>query len=176
MFRRPRIHESTCQPMPKHASIGKDLEMTVYDLIKGMPLFVHFSETEKKRFADEELEILELGKGDAVITEGELSRTLYLLISGSCLITKEQEGANIRLSRLGPGDIFGEMSWISGKPRQSNVVANEKSLLLQMDEHFFERLEPELSNKMKDYMIQLLTERLDKMNEAIMRISKLMRS
>jgi hypothetical protein len=33
-----------------------------------------------------------------------------------------------------------------------------------------------MSNKIKDYLIELLINRLDNMNEAIMRISKLMRA
>ena len=45
-----------------------------------------------------------------------------------------------------------------------------------MDDHFFDKLAPELSNKIKDFLLELLIKRLDKMNEAIMRISKLMRS
>lgn len=150
--------------------------MSVFELIRDIPLFEKFTEDEKAAFCSEQLELVAFEKNEAIIREGEESRTLYLMIEGSCLITKAQDDTNIRLSRIGPGEIFGEMSWVSGKPRQSNVIANEKVRVIKMDEHFFERLKPELSNKIKDYLIELLTNRLDKMNEAIMRISKLMRS
>jgi hypothetical protein len=45
-----------------------------------------------------------------------------------------------------------------------------------MDRGFFDRIKPEMSNKIKDHLIGLLINRLDNMNEAIMRISKLMRA
>ncbi len=68
------------------------------------------------------------------------------------------------------------MSWVSGKPRQSNVIANEEVTAIEMDRDFFDRIKPEMSNKIKDHLIGLLIKRLDNMNEAIMRISKLMRA
>lgn len=145
-------------------------------MIKDVTLFKHFTEKEKRELAELAPPFMELEKGEMIIKEGELSTTLFLLVSGGCLITKEQDGANIRLSKLSAGELFGEMSWVSGKPRQSNVVTKEKSIVIKMDEEFFKKLTPEMSLKIKDFLIELLIKRLDKMNEAIMRISKLMRS
>ena len=150
--------------------------MSVHEMIQEMPPFKNFSDKEKKAFARMNLPVRKFKKGDVIIKEGDLSTNLYLLIQGGCLITKSQDGAHIRLSKLGPGEIFGEMSWVSGKPRQSNVIANESVLVMKMDDGFFNALSPELSNKIKDYLIELLIRRLDRMNDAIMRISKLMRS
>jgi len=150
--------------------------MSIYELLKDVPLFNNFSEEEMQILIDMDPPIKEYVKDDHLITEGELSTTLFLLVKGVCLITKQQDDANIQLSRLKPGEIFGEMSWVSGKPRQSNVVANEDVTAIEMDQAFFEQIKPEMSNKIKDYLIGLLIKRLDNMNEAIMRISKLMRA
>jgi len=150
--------------------------MSIYELLKDVPLFNDFSEEEMQILVERDPPIKTYVKDDHLITEGDTSTTLFLLVKGVCLITKQQDGANIQLSRLKPGEIFGEMSWVSGKPRQSNVIANEDVTAIEMDHDFFAQIKPEMSNKIKDHLIALLIKRLDNMNEAIMRISKLMRA
>lgn len=139
-------------------------------------MFEYFSEEEKKGFAEMEHSVIDLDKNENVITEGELSRSLYLLLKGTCLITRTSDQAKIRLSKLVPGEIFGEMSFFSDQPRQSTVTAIEKVKVLKMDDDFFKKVNPEVRDRIKDYLIELLINRLDKMNVAIMKISKLMRA
>jgi CRP/FNR family cyclic AMP-dependent transcriptional regulator len=150
--------------------------MSIYDMIKNVPLFQNFSDEEIKLFSEMDLPIKDYEKDDFIIKEGDPSTTLFLLIQGSCLITKQQGGVNIRLSKLTAGEIFGEMSWVSGKPRQSNVVAKENVTVLTMDDDFFNHLSLDMSLRIKDYLIKILIKRLDHMNEAIMKISRLMRA
>jgi len=145
-------------------------------MIEGMPMFEHFSEDEKKEFAQTQYSILKFKNGNDVITEGELSKSLYLLVKGTCLITRTADNAKIRLSKLSPGEIFGEMSFFSDKPRQSTVTATDDVLVLKMDDNFFEKINPNIRAKIKEYLIELLISRLDNMNAALMKISKLMRS
>ncbi len=150
--------------------------MSIHEMLKTVPLFKFFSDEEIKQFSEMQLPIKHFEKDDIIIKEGDLSTMLFLLIEGGCMITRQQGGTNIRLSKLTPGEIFGEMSWVSGKPRQSNVIAKEKVTVLQMDSEFFNNLNPEMNNRIKDFLIELLIKRLDKMNDAIMKISQLMRS
>lgn len=150
--------------------------MSTYDLIKNVPLFKTFSDEEIKLFSEMNLPIKHYEKDDFIIKEGDQSTTLFLLIQGGCSITKQQDGVTIRLSKLSAGEIFGEMSWVSGKPRQSNVIAKENVTVLTMDTDFFNHLSLDVSLRIKDYLIKLLIKRLDNMNEAIMRISRLMRA
>ena len=150
--------------------------MSTYDLIKNVPLFKTFSDEEIKLFSEMNLPIKHYEKDDFIIKEGDQTTTLFLLIQGGCLITKQQDGVTIRLSKLSAGEIFGEMSWVSGKPRQSNVIAKENVTVLTMDNDFFNRLSLDMSLRIKDYLIKPLIKRLDNMNEAIMKISRLMRS
>lgn len=144
--------------------------------IKDVPLFKNFSQDELRLLAKMDPPIRLYEKDDYIIKEGQLSAELFLLIEGVCLITRQQDGATIQLARVKPGEIFGEISWVSGKPRQSNVIANETVTAMEMDRDFFDLIKPEMSNKIKDYLIELLIKRLDNMNAAIMRISKLMRA
>jgi CRP-like cAMP-binding protein len=144
------------------------------ELIRPMPMFKHFSPEEIKSFAAMTDALHEYNKGDIIIEEGDLMSSLYLLIRGSILITKS--GYNTPISRLNPGAVFGEMSFLTRKPRYSNVIANDTSLVMKMDDAFFEKISPQLKDKLKDYLIELLINRLDTMNESLSKIAKYTRN
>jgi len=150
--------------------------MSFHSLIIEMPVFEEFSEKEKKIFSNMEHALLRIKQGDLIITEGEHSRSLYLLLEGSLLITKSTPKALIRLSKINPGEIFGEMSFFLDRPRQTNVMANSDALILEMNINFFDSIKPQLEVKLMKYLIRLLVQRLDKMNLAVIDIAKLMHS
>ena len=151
------------------------MKMPLPELIETMPMFAHFTTDEKNQFAEMKHSLVKFKKDENIITEGEQTKSLYLLVQGTCLITKTEDDAKIRLSKLSPGEIFGEMSFFSNKPRQSSVSATEDVLVVKMNDDFFKKVSPDIRDKIKDYLIGLLINRLDNMNAAIMRISKLMR-
>jgi CRP-like cAMP-binding protein len=150
--------------------------MSIYEMIQEIPMFKYFSDKEKKIFANLKHSLVEFKKGNVIIKEGDQLAALYVLIKGTVLITRTSENAQIRLAKLKSGEIFGEMNFFSRKPRQSNVIANDDVLAMKMDDNFFEKITPEIKDKMKNCFIELLINRLEEMNESIMKISKLMRS
>ena len=149
--------------------------MTVLEMINAMPIFQCFTDLEKKAISKMDHKLVEFKKGETIIQEGDQSRSLYVLLKGNVLITKASNGANIRLSKLTPGEIFGEMSLFTDTPRRTNVVANENGVALKIDDEFLEKLDPVAKNKIKDYLICVLIKRLDQMNDSIMTISKSLR-
>jgi CRP-like cAMP-binding protein len=155
----------------------KETAMSLYEIINDMNMFENFSEKEKKAFAKMDHVLYEFKKDDVIIKEGDSFTSIYLILKGTVLITKNQYGRQIRLSKLEPGEIFGEMSYFSKKPRQSTIIAHDDDVMvLKMDEDFFQKAKSAISDKVKDYFIKVLCDRLDIMNESIMNISKLMRS
>lgn len=150
--------------------------MIRYEMIDGMAIFGSFSKKEKKAFSKMEHAVLEVQEGVLILKEGEISNDLYLLLKGSCRVTRTQDQKTIQLARLTSGELFGEMSMISNLPRRSNVLANTDVLALKMDPAFFDKIPQKMATKIHRYLISLLCARLDKMNEAIMRISSLMNS
>ena len=138
-------------------------------------MFRSFSDSEIKQFAEMDHSIIEYKQGEAITKEGETSTALYLIIRGSVLVTKTRDNAKIRIAKLGPGEIFGEMSFFSKKARNSDITANEDVIVIRMDDDFFQKINPVIKDKTKNYFIELLINRLDMMNDSIMKISKLMR-
>jgi CRP/FNR family cyclic AMP-dependent transcriptional regulator len=148
--------------------------VTLYDTIKNMPMFRHFSAAQIKSFAEMEIGLKQFEKNDVIINEGDQLTSLYLLIEGTILITKT--GYQTPISRLTPGAVFGEMSFLTKKPRYSNVIANERVRVMKMDDDFFKVVSVEIKDKIKDYLIELLINRLDTMNESLSKIAKYTRN
>lgn len=59
--------------------------------------------------------------GKAVATEGLGALAFHLILEGSATVSKD--GRELRT--LGPGDYFGEISMIDGRPRSATVTAVE---------------------------------------------------
>lgn len=79
-------------------------------------------------------------RGEFIVRAGEETDALYILISGRAKVTNsDEEGREIILAILGPGESFGEMGLIDGSPRSANVVAQEASELVVVSKQDFQR-------------------------------------
>jgi diguanylate cyclase len=75
----------------------------------------------------------EFAPGQVIFREGDLPTTAYLIESGAVEITAEQGGRHVVLSRLGPGDLLGEMAVIDDSPRTATATALEHCRCLVID-------------------------------------------
>lgn len=79
-------------------------------------------------------------RGAFVVRAGEGTDSLYVLLAGRAKVTNtDEEGREIILAWLGPGEFFGEMGLIDGSPRSANVVAAEPCELLFLSKEAFQR-------------------------------------
>lgn len=63
-------------------------------------------------------------EGDIIVTEGEEGSSLFLMVSGQVKVfTRGERGEHIQLAELGPGDFFGEVSLLTGRPRTATITA-----------------------------------------------------
>jgi hypothetical protein len=97
------------------------------------PLFEDFSEDELLAFI-QGLRLLTFDPGDVVVTEGEPGDSVFIVATGTVSVfVRSAEGRNVRLCSLGEGSFFGEMSTLSGEPRNATVTAAAHCELLQLD-------------------------------------------
>lgn len=61
--------------------------------------------------------------GTLLIKENDVSRKLFILKKGKVRVFKNYLGGKITLATLGPGEIFGELSFFDSKPRSASVEA-----------------------------------------------------
>ncbi len=62
--------------------------------------------------------------GTPLVNAGDSGDSMFLISEGVLIVkTRTESGDDSEVSRLGPGDFFGEMSLLTGAPRSANVVA-----------------------------------------------------
>lgn len=97
--------------------------------LQKIPLLSGVSETALKDLTAS-LQIRAANRGDYVLHKGAVGDFLIFILSGRLqVIDLTQDGREIGLNFLTPGDYFGELSIIDGLPRSASVIATEASLL-----------------------------------------------
>jgi len=110
--------------------------------------------------------IIECARGDRLLKEGGSSHNLFLVLSGILEVRHDGRLMNV----LGQGDVFGEMAFLLGLPRQSDVYAATSDVrILSLSEGTLRKLmadEPELAAKLLFNISRMLCGRLIKANTA----------
>ena len=71
--------------------------------------------------------------GVTIVAEGEPGRSLFVVLSGELVVSKLGDaGREIHMSRLAPGDFFGEMTLIEMQNRSATVVAETATVLYEL--------------------------------------------
>jgi len=79
-------------------------------------------------------------QGEVVVSEGETSRSFYLVQSGDMEVRKRVPGqADRPLAKLGARDLFGIMAFVDGKPRSASVVAMSPAQLAKVEPEMLEK-------------------------------------
>ena len=77
-------------------------------------------------------------KNSMIILEEEFGDTVFAICEGTVKITRvNDEGKEVILALLGPGEIFGEMAIIDGESRSANALAQENCILLAFPQNEF---------------------------------------
>ncbi len=82
----------------------------------------------------------QVAKNTVVVHEGDRTHDIYLVLSGALRVQMGgQEGNEVILSTLGPGEMFGEMGAIDDHPRSASVIATQASGLVVISKNDFKR-------------------------------------
>lgn len=100
-------------------------------------------------------ELRSYDEGDIIVTEGEPGSSLFLIVGGTVKVfTRTDDGGNLQLAELGPGDFFGEVSLISGKPRTATITARTQVTAIELDRTSVDRIaenHPEVMKVLEDF-------------------------
>ncbi|PKO87151.1 MAG: hypothetical protein CVU18_11695 [Betaproteobacteria bacterium HGW-Betaproteobacteria-12] len=108
-------------------------------VLRNVPLFSGLSESELEKLS-KVCGRRRVERGAFVVRAAEMTDSLYILLTGRAKVTNtDEEGREIILAWLGPGEFFGEMGLIDGSPRSANVVASEACELLLLSKEAFQR-------------------------------------
>ena len=71
--------------------------------------------------------------GDALVAAGQPARGLFLIASGEVeVFGADEQGEQVRLARLGPGDFFGESALALDRRANATVVATHETVTLSL--------------------------------------------
>ncbi|MBF0162523.1 MAG: cyclic nucleotide-binding domain-containing protein [Magnetococcales bacterium] len=103
-------------------------------------------------------------KGEVVLQEGAISRSLYLLVSGQVNVVKDVLGEEVVITRLEPGELLGIASLLNGSPIGATVLASAEStfeLIATPDLHALLESIPGLAVRFYRSLGAVLASRLD---------------
>lgn len=106
--------------------------------------------------------------GTSIIRQGRKDTNLFVVLKGMVRITRDEQ-RNVDIAQLKAGPIFGEISFISKRPRITNVVSSDKVMVLKIDGDLLGLVSREVQNKIKNKIIEVLIHRIEDMNKSILR-------
>ena len=108
-------------------------------VLRNLPLFSGLDDVELDKLS-KVASRKRVERGASVVRAGEVTDSLYILLSGRAKVTNtDEEGREIILAWLGPSEFFGEMGLLDGSPRSANVVAAEACELMFLSKDAFQR-------------------------------------
>jgi len=115
-------------------------------------------------------------KGSKIINEGDTDRSLFLIETGSVRLERlDSEGNPQLLMTISAGEMFGELSLLTGLPRTASAVANEDSVIFELKEGSFNSLIRQFQN-LRVKLALLVEQRLKENQKVNLELSPLRRS
>jgi CRP/FNR family transcriptional regulator, cyclic AMP receptor protein len=102
-------------------------------LLAAAPLFADVDAAGMERIAERAVEV-DFAPDHVIARQGEIGTGFFVVVSGGARVIRD--GAVI--ARLGPGDFFGELSVLDGRPRVAQVVADGPTNCLALASWDFE--------------------------------------
>jgi len=126
----------------------RDLELIlrcqVEDMLRSVELFKSLSPELISKIAGV-AECMVFPKGKIIIHEGDQGDSFYQVISGLIRVFHvSEDGVEVTLNTLSPGESFGEMALLTGEPRSASVDIQEAGSLLVISKQAFDQLVSEI--------------------------------
>jgi uncharacterized membrane protein len=115
-------------------------------LLAGVPFFKYLDDDEREILA-RQLDAVEVPAGQLVFQINDPGGTMFVIRKGTVeVFCKDNTGERIVLEMAGPGDVFGELSFLDGGARSASVLVVQDLEALAVDrddlDHLF-RIHPE---------------------------------
>jgi CRP-like cAMP-binding protein len=117
--------------------------------------------TEAERFLARAT-LIQAEPGDHIVRQGEPGDTVFVLLSGLVEVTLDESPGH-PVAILGAGDTFGEIGFLTTKPRTANVVATAPCEMIVLSGESLNRIiakEPTIAAKVLLNLSRMLAERL----------------
>ena len=97
------------------------------ELLAAAPLLAAVDAAGLERIADRTVEVL-FTDGHVIARQGEVGTGFFMIAGGGARVIRDGQ----TIATLGPGDFFGELSVLDGRPRVAHVVAAGETTCLAL--------------------------------------------
>ena len=97
------------------------------ELLAAAPLLAAVDAAGLERIAERTVEVT-FTDGHVIARQGEVGTGFFLVASGGARVVRDGE----TIATLGPGDFFGELSVLDGRPRVAQVIAEGETTCLAL--------------------------------------------
>ena len=104
-------------------------------LLLAVPLFADVGDPALSSIAEVAIEV-DFPAGRVIVRQGEVGTGFYVIAGGHARVSRDGE----TIAELGPGEFFGELSLLDGRPRIATVSATEPTTCLAIASWEFETL------------------------------------
>ena len=102
-----------------------------------IPLFEELSAIELRQLSERCVE-QSFPSGEYVFTEGDQATKLYMLVEGTVqVLRKSGSDKEIKVAELGPGEFFGELSFLDSEPRSASLKTTSPCKFLSISQKDF---------------------------------------
>lgn len=128
------------------------------------PVFTSISPEENQKII-EAGRLLCYSPDQMIIEEGDMGDALYYIISGKATVISHILNKNIELAVLREGDIFGEIAFLTGRPRTASVTAETETEVMEIDKSTLENAiekNPAILAELQDFYSQRIHDTIKK--------------
>jgi len=146
-----------------HVVVTTDVGMREkLERLKKLRFFRDFFEIELSEVINAS-EWLEYSVGQVIISEGDLDDSFYVIVAGEVSVLVEKKF----ITALRAGDCFGEMAYISKRPRTVSIEAGSDVIALKIDNEMLESTSVYCQLKFTKVFLNTLIARLSGMNRKL---------
>ena len=134
-----------------------------------IPLFSDFTQEEFNDFTKRMI-IHTMPPGKPIIKEGDTGRSVFILTRGAVKVFSTIMGKKVELAALQASDFFGEIAFLTGKPRTATVETTEESDVLEVGEEDLNEMiakSPRIRDVLHNYHEQRVKSTLEKVKDSL---------
>jgi len=156
-------HKKEAQSATQHHSKAQKI-----DFLRQIKLLSPLNQKELSALCTQ-LKTVSFVRGATLIEQGTAGDSMFIMVSGRAAIHVQYQDTHHCVAVLGSGQVIGEMSLLTGEPRQATVIAEQNLVCYELDKHSFASIieqRPELAESMAE-LLSARTQELEELQDNI---------
>src|SRR6266508_1466427 len=136
--------------------MAERISHSLVQALRGVPDFADLTDKDRLAIVGASANLF-WPAGSLVFETGSPSEALYVVLSGAVRVYETQDGREVEVAWIGPGDFFGELSLLLDTMHTKNAQAIEDTELLVLPKESFQELlasNPDLAERVRRKMEQ----------------------